>query len=317
MSYGLAMGVVDVVGTAVVVTLAAGLVVGARRVRSRHWSARGLFVATCAALAVLVVMVVSDWPTNQLNAFWAEHSVLAAVVTTVLLAAVAFLAFEAREATAQEQLSEKVSVAGLAGLVDHLVDVDLVLFMLREGRTVSACSNEGRPLRWLTDTRRLLQAEAKQSGGARRDNPDLLTQVLTPEARADLVSQATRRVAGGMRDWASLLGVSSDGRAALVSVGEVRLHLLRLAACVADGDPCAEAVFIDHLRRHVQLLAHVFETASSGDLSRPGVFTRSAQDHTAGLDDERIDLVRAQHGKRLSVLLEVVEQRKPLRRRDE
>lgn len=134
-------------GVAAVVVLSAALVLAARRARARSWTARGLFAATCGALAVLVALVISDWPTEQLNSFWASHSVLAAVVTTVLLAAVAFLAFEAREASAQERLGEKVTTAGLAGLVDHLIDVDLVLFMLREGGTTAAYVSDDRPLR--------------------------------------------------------------------------------------------------------------------------------------------------------------------------
>ncbi|YAL83411.1 hypothetical protein ACMYYO_01010 [Dermacoccaceae bacterium W4C1] len=293
-------------GIAAIVALSVGLVLVARRIRSRSWTSRGLLIATCASLAVLVALVISDWPTDQLNTFWAAHSVLAAVVTTVLLAAVAFLAFEAREASAQERLGEKVSTAGLAGLVDHLVDVDLVLFMLSQGRTVGSYSPEGRPLRWLADTRRNLLEQARIEGGRRRDDPTLFSAPLTLAIRADVLEQAVRRVAAGMRDWASLLSVSSDGREALVALGEVRLRLLRIAGTPADA--AGLGAVIDSLRRHVQLLAHAFETASSGEMGRAGVLTRGESEdvRTVVPEQDLVDAVSALRGERFTVILAAV-----------
>lgn len=185
------------------------------------------------------------------------------------MAAVAFLAFEAREAANQEELSRKVSAAGLSGLVDRLIDVDLALFMVQQGNTVAGYTRDGRPLQWLSTTREELQAAAAQRNG-RRDDPKL-THALSDEGRADLLGQCVRRTVGGMRDWASLVGTSADGREALVSLGEVRIALLEVSGTLR----CEEREGLEHqlnaLRRRVQLLAFIFEKVSSGPLQRPGM----------------------------------------------
>jgi hypothetical protein len=73
----------------------------------------------------LVVMVLTDWPGEQLARFWADHSILATVVSSLLLLSVGYLAFEAGENANQAELNRSVTSAGLSGLVDHLIDVDM------------------------------------------------------------------------------------------------------------------------------------------------------------------------------------------------
>lgn len=287
-----------------VVLAGAVLVIVSRRARRRRWTSRGLSVATTAAVAILAAVVISDWPTDWLNQFWASHSVLAAVGTTALLAAVAFLAFEARETANQEELSRKVTVAGLAGLVDRLIDVDLAVLMVQQGNTVSSYTSDGRPLQWLSKTREDLQKAAGQGDGHRED-PEF-ARALSDEDRADILAQSVRRTVGGMRDWASLVGTSADGREALVSLGEVRIALLEAAGALR----CEEREVLEHqlngLRRRVQLLAFIFEKVSSGPLQRPGVLVgRSKTGHPDATVDPEVLAQAENAGRELGPLLQV------------
>lgn len=280
------MSAAKFLGVLGVVLSAMALVVASRLARRRRWTSRGLSVATGFAVAILAAVVISDWPTDWLNEFWASHSVLAAVGTTALLAAVAFLAFEARETAKQEELSRKVSVAGLSGLVDRLIDVDLALFMIQQGNAVAGYTRDGRPLQWLSTTREELQAAAAQWNG-RRDDPEL-THALSDEDRAELLGQCVRRTVGGMRDWASLVGTSADGREALVSLGEVRIALLEVSGTLRREEHEELEHQLNALRRRVQLLAFIFEKVSSGPLQRPGVLVRKSKTEQpdAAVDDQ-------------------------------
>lgn len=111
-----------------------------------------------ACFVGLVAMVVTDWPLEVLAPFWRDHSVLSAVVSTMLLVGVGFLAFEARDAQRQAALDESVTSAGLGGLVDHVVDVEIVLALVGSPHPPSDTTwpgwqVPGRPLGWLRSDR--------------------------------------------------------------------------------------------------------------------------------------------------------------------
>ena len=72
----------------------------------------------------------TDWPTPEINAFWDEHGVLSGTVQSVLLFGVGLLSYEAGQLRAQERLDESVTAAGLGGIVDHVVDVEVGLAFL-------------------------------------------------------------------------------------------------------------------------------------------------------------------------------------------
>lgn len=124
------------------------LVFLAREQRIPTWLVRTL---ACASATALLAMLLTDWPSESLAGFWADHSVLAGVLSTVLLVAVVFLAFEDSERRRQEQLDESVTAAGLGGLVDHVVDSEIALALLSRERAPSewGWNSEGRPLRWV------------------------------------------------------------------------------------------------------------------------------------------------------------------------
>ncbi|GAA3691077.1 hypothetical protein GCM10022376_33490 [Yimella lutea] len=78
--------------------------------------------------AGLVAMIVSDFPLTA-NRFWADHSVLAAMLSSALLVGAVYLAYEYRELERQAELARGLSGTGLAGVVDHMVDLELALVL--------------------------------------------------------------------------------------------------------------------------------------------------------------------------------------------
>lgn len=267
------MQVSRIAAAALLLALAAALAAMIRRLRSRAWSARTLATLTFVVGLTLAGMVISDWPTDTLNSFWADHSVLAAVISTVLLAAFAFLAFEVREETVQAELSQNVSVAGVSGIIDHLADVDLALEMVQQNAVPDLYTSEGRPLRWLRPLRNDLQQQAQQSGTIARPDLDLADgQPANPD---DLLDQCVRRIVAGMRDWASLLTVSADGRQVLVRLGTIRTLLMRLMASEIH-----RAESLADLRQYVQTLAYGLEAASSVYVRRRGLVTSQLDSST-------------------------------------
>lgn len=60
----------------------------------------------------LIVMLLSDWPTDSMNIFWADHSILASVVSTLFLLGLGYSFYEAEENKRQEQLASGLSGCG-------------------------------------------------------------------------------------------------------------------------------------------------------------------------------------------------------------
>ena len=252
------------------VVVAAGLYYFTVRSARRHaWSARVLAVLSAISGIGLILMVLTDWPSEQLSSFWADHSILAAVVSSLLLISVGYLAFEAGESFEQAELSRSVSSAGLSGLVDHLVDIDIALWTLTNDHPPAELSIDGKPLRWIRPVRERLQAGA---------DPATVIQARTDPAshdpfdwRSTVVDQCIRRIIAGMRDWAALISTSDDGRLVLKRLGQLRLTLLELQKELRCGNAAAVHEQIRRLRLRVQLLAFGLDVVSSPGMTRPGL----------------------------------------------
>ena len=280
-----------VVATLIVLLVVGLYLVAVRAARKHAWTSRRLVALSAVSGLALLVMVLSDWPGEQLSDFWADHSVLAAVLSTVLLVSLGYLAFEAGELREQADLGRSVTAAGLSGLVDRLLDVDIALSHLDQEIQPQGLYDKGRPLEWLADHRKHLQKHSTS-----RKNIPLDTFVRSGSAdldraewRADLISQCVRRIIGGMRDWAALVSVSEDGRTVLKRLGQVRIDLLRLLDDVRplisgqSGHAHGAIAELPKLRIYLQMFSLALECSSSQSYLRPGLVEASTL-HASGLD---------------------------------
>jgi hypothetical protein len=244
--------------------------VTARTARRHQWNPRILLGFSALSGLGLIAMVVTDWPGEQLSRFWADHSILATVVSSLLLVSVGYLAFEAGESAEQVKLNQCVTSAGLSGLVDHLVDVDIALSMIARNRLSADYERDGKPLRWVRPIRERLQA-AEADPDVQIHGVGLPGQPAAPDWHHDLVDQCIRRVIAGMRDWAALVSVSDDGRTVLKKLGEVRLGLMQLRNEIGSHGLDQPDGHLHILRKRLQLMAVGLEYVSSPNYPRPGL----------------------------------------------
>jgi hypothetical protein len=252
----------------------------------------------------LVAMLLSDWPFEVLAGFWADHSILAAITSTVLLIGLVFLLYEEREQREQERLDEGLSSAGLGGVVDHLVDVEVALGCLSAGEPPAgewgSWGDPARPLRWLRADRPALFAD---QGGPRksdpRGRPPTLRDDSTTTWRVELIDQCVRRLLSGLRDWTPLIGTSKNGVIALLAISELRKDLMELASLTESHRPEAGPLLVT-LRQRLRILTFFFEERSGARPHRPEVlqtmhplprvdvhFTWSADTKSADMFDKR------------------------------
>lgn len=240
-----------------------------------------LRILTAACAVGLVLMLLSDWPFELLAEFWAEHSVLAGLLSTVLLVALAFLAFEDSEQRRQERLDSSLTAAGLSGVVDHMVDVEVALALLSLEDAPSYEGWEawddptGKPLRWLRHRRERL-CVSSESWPA--EDPRLLAPSISQGGdgggwRARLIDQAVRRLSAALRDWSPVIGVSRNGRIVLVAIASVRKDLMRLSAHLDEGRIDDATGLLLQLRTRCRLLAYYFEKQSESYPPRPEILT--------------------------------------------
>ncbi len=227
-------------------------------------------------------MVVTDWPLEVLALFWRDHSVLSAVVSTMLLVGVGvgvgFLAFEARDAQRQAVLDESVTSAGLGGLVDHVVDVEIVLALVGSPHPPSDTTwpgwrDPGRPLGWLrSDRERLGRLDDGGPGlfDPRAGTPEQIADDQVAAWRLELVDQAIRRVIGSIRDWSSVVSRSRSGLRVLVSLGAIRNDLLVIEGLLGSshGDVVQHPT---RVRTDARVLALALEARSRAPVERPEV----------------------------------------------
>lgn len=218
--------------------------------------------------ALLVIMLLTDWPSSLLAEFWASHSVLSAVLNTLLLVGVGFLAFEAVDAANQERLDTGVTSAGMGGVVDHVVDVEIALAMScgdSAPDSIWPTWREGPPLRWLRDNRDRFSAmpDGRPCGtDPRRVSVDDCHADLDAEWRRLLVDQSIRRITGGLRNWAPVLSRSRSGQEVLVDFQTLRIGLLNVEKAVVEGDAEAALSNLRALRTSCREIALALELGS-------------------------------------------------------
>lgn len=254
---------------------------------NRRW----LVVLAVACGGGLLVMLLTDWPSGVLSKFWADHSVLSAVLSSLLLVGVGFLAFEVHDTRVQSELDENVTAAGMGGIVDHVVDIEVALALVEAPKPPDPVqwgdwSADGRPLRWLRDRHELLnraEAGGPSPTDPRHQEPPGQLADGAESWRTDLLDQCVRRVIAALRDWAPVLGKSRNGQAALVDFGKLRNELLKVQAALVAGRTSEACRIMARLRRECRIMALALEMRSGVEQPRAEVlrtmepFNASAQ----------------------------------------
>jgi hypothetical protein len=269
----------------VFVLLEIGIAIGvwrlADRARKQQLTARSaaLFAGGCAVLLLMLIATdwpLTDWPTPEINAFWDEHGVLSGTVQSVLLFGVGLLSYEAGQLRAQERLDESVTAAGLGGIVDHVVDVEVGLAFLSSPQPPDAHGwvwSPGKPLQWLRQGRDRLSRSAPDRTGDPRTWPATLPETDEPGWRTELVDQCIRRLLVVIRDWTPVIATSRNGTRVLVAVAELRKDLVELEAHLGGDRQVVEPMLVS-LRSRARLLAYFLELKSGADPLRPEVLDR-------------------------------------------
>jgi len=247
----------------VVAGLIFGLVAG--QARAGRISHRSLLALSALCGAGLVAMTISDWPEQSLSRFWANHSVVSAVLSTLLLLGSGFLAFEARDTVRQNQLNESLAAAAFGGTVDHVLDIDIALALAVQERH-EHYESDGKPLRWVRLIRDGLEDAVDPRAFAINPLP-----VDAAPWRRDMVDQCVRRLMSAMKEWGPVLGLTNDGRQVLVRFGELRNELLELQADLTRQRHEAAATRLVTIRAECQVLALGLEVGSGVQETRPGV----------------------------------------------
>lgn len=271
----------------VVLVLTLGLAALVLMARQGRFRSRTLLAMAVASSAALVLMLVSDWPTEVLSAFWARHPVLEGVLGTLLLVGIGFFAFELRETQESSRLDGSLTAAGFGGLVDHVVDVEVALALATalngpEGHWPQ-WQDEQRPLRWLRDDREeLLGKVAGQPNASDPRTCEAAVSVVFPFQawRMSLVDQAVRRLLGAIRDWSPVVGRSRNGVELLVTLAFIRNELIRLPQ---HPQPITH---IMQLRYICRVLAMHLEVNSGGG----GVIRSEVLSSSEGIERDARDL---------------------------
>lgn len=269
---------------AVEVLVAIGVWRLADRVRNQRLTAGAATVLATGCAVLLMVQVATDWPltewpTPSINRFWDTHGVVSSTLTTVLLLGVGLLSYEAGQLRAQERLDESVTAAGLGGIVDHLVDVEVGLALLSSPTPPDTHGwprwRTGRPLHWLRDHRDRLRRD-RPADDPRSAAPTISeTDGADDGWRAAVIDQCIRRLLVAIRDWSPVITTSRNGTRVLVALAELRKDLVELEARLADDPRTAEALLLS-LRARARLLAYFLELKSGADPMRPEVLDRFA-----------------------------------------
>ncbi len=242
---------------------------------NRRWLVILAFACGCGLLAMLL----TDWPLDVLSKFWADHSVLSAVLSSLLLVGVGFLAFEVHDTRVQSELDDNVTAAGMGGIVDHVVDIEVTLALASAPKPPDHVrwgdwSANRRPLRWLRKRRELLnraEAGGPSPTDPRRHEPPSQIADGAESWRTDLLDQCVRRVIAALRDWAPVLGRSRNGQAVLVDLGKLRNELLKVQAALVAGRISEACRIMARLRRDCRIIALALEMHSGVEQPRAEV----------------------------------------------
>jgi hypothetical protein len=270
-----------ILGLLSIVAIAAAIVLVVQLARAGRLRPQVLVGLAVVCAVGLFFMIITDWPTEALSEFWRDHSVVSATATAVLLVGIGFLAFEAVDMHHQELLNNSLTAAGLGGLVDHLVDIDITLSLVQRGSPPDdqrwpGWGQADKPLRWLRADRELLARGTEgepRPGDPRADQPPVVLPETDIAWRLDLVNEAVRRAMAAMRDWSPVLGRSRLGLRILIKLGGLRMRLLELAESLQDGDLSKAARHLWALRVECSDMALNMEYASGVRSPRPEVLT--------------------------------------------
>jgi hypothetical protein len=245
---------------------------------SAAWLAGG-----CAVLLLLLIATdwpLTDWPSPEINRFWDDHSTVTGTLHSILLLGVGLLSYESGQLREQERLDESVTAAGLGGIVDHLVDVEVGLAFLSSPEPPDAHGwawAPGKPLQWLRQGRARLHRDAPDRTGDPRTWVVALPEAGDPEWRKELVDQCIRRLLVALRDWTPIIATSRNGTRVLVAIAELRKDLVELEAHLT-GDRHTDRADVEpmlvSLRARARLLAYFLELRSGADPLRPEVLDR-------------------------------------------
>ncbi len=246
--------------TFLVVLAVAIVLVLIRRVRTgslTHSATRDSVIYAALATmcgAGLFFMLLTDWPLQIRNKFWADHSVLASTLSSALVVGVIYFVYEKRERAEQDARQTGLTGAGLGAVVRHCLHVEAALRLIESGRCPSTPQSEdegwryGKPLSWMGDA-----ADGVYS--AKCANQD------THGCAKDLADQSMRRLLSGMREWAVLIGSSNDGTEVLLEISALRSALISLRKRQEDVAEMRRTA--GEMRLRVAILAWTFEDWSS------------------------------------------------------
>ncbi|MCQ1953629.1 hypothetical protein [Arthrobacter sp. zg-Y238] len=264
-----------------VVVLALGIALTTHKVRDGTLSSRIALAAAISCSVGLLGMVLTDWPWELLNTFWADHSVLTSLLSSILLVGLVFLVYERGEQRRQEEMVEGLTGAGVGGMVDHVIDVEAALAILVLRTPPDQISpqywahwrDDGKPLRWLRSGREILTG----------DDPRKLPvgfDASLPAWGHEILDQSIRRLLSGMRDWAPLIGASKDGTSVLLLLSEIRVDLMSLHdLCFPIVETPASADLprtLDSIRVRLRVFALCFEEWSGAQNNRPEILSTFA-----------------------------------------
>lgn len=253
------------------------------------------------ALVLLLVLLFTDMPNfvgsdtksgwGQLSDLWSSHSVWSGLLASLATLGVAYflwrhnqdLAAKEEEAR-QADLAATVSAAGLAGIVDHVVDAELLLALVSlPTASLALLGLPGHADGVVLDKDSLRRFREAQPQGSVDDvrlvspeNGDLTPAVW----RANLVDLAVRRLAKAMNQWSPLISRSTYGEAALYHLAMVRIDLVALhSALVPDRQISAEQQLtsVISLRGRLRFFALFFEYASGVTTARSEVLREPAE----------------------------------------
>jgi hypothetical protein len=268
----------DILISALILAVAGAIGVVVYLARERRLRPRTVRALAALCGLGLVAMIVSDWPAEVLASFWAGHSILAGILSTVLLVGVVFLVFEDAEQRQQETLDAGLTGAGLGGIVDHVVDAEVALGLLSRPTPPDdpgwgGWDSDSKPLRWLRNERVRLYRQAVGPGSKDpRVHPVALPDGEHSTWRGVLVDQAVRRLLVAIRDWSPVIGVSKNGVQALLAISELRKDLMALNVLLSEEqDPSAALAMLTSLRQRLRILAHFFEAQSGASPCRQEV----------------------------------------------
>lgn len=252
----------------------------ADRARKQRLTPRTATAFALVCVVLLMLQIVTDWPLTRwpspaFNQFWDEHGVVSGTLHSILLFGVGLLSYEAGQLRAQERLDESVTAAGLGGIVDHLVDVEVGLALLSSATPPDQHGwpqwRAGRPLEWLRQHRERLFRDREPRDLDPRTWPATLTENEPGEVwRSDVIDQCIRRLLVAIRDWAPIITTSRNGTRVLVALAELRKDLVELDATLRTDRTSAELLLLS-LRARARLLAYFLELKSGAIPMRPEV----------------------------------------------